>query len=271
VFTVSALEAAFAIAEEMRRREMTGSIQSTIDYLQSGPATTASLDFKAGAQLVHSYGLERFLPTHDKAATTRELLARYIDLEQPFWIAAVPKGRKWLRRVLDENTVQLFAFAGLLESYPDRNIIEWWDAVAEVARMSANHSLVARGREAESYCLKLERDRLVRAGRLDLMPQWTALEDNTAGYDIKSFSIHDGGATTPLFIEVKSFSESRARFFFSRNEWRVACMHKERYQVHLVSLATLVTKIISFSELSLSIPADNGCGHWTEVEIRPEW
>lgn len=99
-----------------------------------------------------------------------------------------------------------------------------------LAREAKNRSL---GKAGEEFALEFERARLARAGRLRLAEriEHVALEDETAGFDIRSFE-SDG---SDRLIEVKTTGNSKhVPFFVSRNEVNVSRRKAATYHLYRV-------------------------------------
>ena len=109
-----------------------------------------------------------------------------------------------------------------------RRVQESYEAVSSAER-------VAVGNLAEILAVAHEKRRLSEAGLTDLCPlvHRISLVDNSAGYDIVSFR---GTGTHPehrIYIEVKGTKKTQVDFVWSRNERRVAGLHKRRYWLYV--------------------------------------
>ena len=112
-----------------------------------------------------------------------------------------------------------------------------------------------------------EEARLAAAGRPDLKPTWVALEDNSLGYDVLSYTLDVAGTETPLHIEVKSTSTGSRRMFVTRNEWKVAMSLAEAFALHFWDLPTTALSVLRVPDLQISIPIDQGQGQWEKVQV----
>ncbi len=182
---------------------------------------------------------------------------------QPPWGVALPYGRSPTFRLLSEDEQQCFLAAGLLDENPSEDVVRWWDELALARRWDLNASNLETGRRAEQLSMEHERQRLQSAGRPDLNPVLVAIDDNTLGYDIRSFE-PDG---SPRYIEVKGCSAPPLMFFLSRNEWGAASRLKDQYEVHVWDLSGSKQITIGFRDLSHHIPADQGHGRWHQLKI----
>ncbi len=61
-----------------------------------------------------------------------------------------------------------------------------------------------------------------------------ALQNSSAGYDIRSVTIEDGGVIIPRYIEVKAVSFSSFQFHWTRNEVHVARQLADWYFLYLI-------------------------------------
>ena len=61
-----------------------------------------------------------------------------------------------------------------------------------------------------------------------------SLEDTSAGYDIKSFTIEDDNSVNERFIEVKAISTIEKKFFMSRNEVNKSKLYRQHYYLYLL-------------------------------------
>ena len=88
------------------------------------------------------------------------------------------------------------------------------------------------GRAAEELILKYERKRVgcSYADKIDHV----SLRNCAAGYDIRSLSITTSGRITPRFIEVKAVSPRSFRFYWTKNEVKVARALSHWYHLYLL-------------------------------------
>jgi hypothetical protein len=120
-----------------------------------------------------------------------------------------------------------------------------------------------RGREAERLSLEHERDRLRRLG-IAQEAEWVSLEDNTLGYDIRSYDLFGGKIVTRL-VEAKSTTSDS--IFITRNEWQNAASAEEQYVFHVWKLPDRTFTEFSASAIRPSIPIDQGSGRWQNVLV----
>lgn len=196
----------------------------------------------------------------------RSAILSLVRSERPWWTRLAPLGRERLRAALNQNEVQCFSAAGLLSETPAPDVVTWWDALAHGARTDEVSGKLAQGREAERLTLAFERRRLERLG-IPREPKWTAVDDNTAGYDVLSFDV---GLVNPVnrLIEVKSCSREMIEIFVSRNEWETALASAPHYHFHVWHLPEQRLIELSVDDVSRHIPINRGEGAWQSVGIR---
>jgi hypothetical protein len=136
-------------------------------------------------------------PTKDIRATLGHLIAKH----RPWWTKAVPHGRERFATMINRDEAQCFRAAGLLDEPASDEVVAWWDELAQVVRAEINNQLLLQGREAERLSLAHERERLASLA-IAREPRWVSIEDNSAGYDILSYSVGSVEPTNRL-IEVK--------------------------------------------------------------------
>lgn len=265
--SISAIEAAIALVAHFRTFPETESEDEAIAHLVRGPAHLARLNYSAGSALISALGRDSFLLRDDFPRALRGILGKYVRLFRPIWILGAPKGRHWCRRSVDEDTEQCLLDAGLLDESPSPEVVDWWDNLAAVVRGERAAASLEVGRAGEKLTLEHEGARLVARGMGHLVPVWVAVEDNTAGYDIRSWSSATDGSTIPRLIEVKAFSGSRARFFLSRHEWETALRYPDRYCFHIWDLESRALLEMGVAEMEGHVPSDQGRGSWGSVEI----
>jgi hypothetical protein len=98
-----------------------------------------------------------------------------------------------------------------------------------------NHSILNQvGRIAEKYALKFEIERLTNLGYPELakLVQCISLIDQSAGYDIYSYSGGKKMPEEPRYIEVKGTTNSEPQFTWSRNERLVAQRERLKYWIY---------------------------------------
>ena len=193
----------------------------------------------------------------------RRVVFELIKIAQPWWLRHVPYGRDKVKAALGQDQVQCLREAGLLEPIPDEEVVAWWDAIAETMRGVVDLEKMVRAREAERLSLEYERERLKRIG-VSREPEWVSLEDNTLGYDIRSFDV-DGGQIITRLIEVKSTLADSV--FVTRREWNNATSAEPHYFFHVWRLPEKTMQEYPVATVRPNIPTDNGVGYWQDARI----
>jgi len=186
-------------------------------------------------------------------------------VRNPTWARLAGLGRKKFVFKLEVDQRKCFEFAGALRDPPDEVIINWWDDLVGGLRQAVDREKVRRARVAERLSFDHEVRRLHRLN-LQRSPEWVAFEDNTVGYDIRSY---DPGEIEPIarLIEVKSTIASPLRFFLSRGEWKAALKYGDRYVFHIWDLRGPRLHELTVGDMVRKVPSDNGTGRWTTAEI----
>lgn len=102
------------------------------------------------------------------------------------------------------------------------------------ALISANRSRGSLGLAAEKTVVLFEQGRL--GSKFADRVKHVAIQNTSAGYDIRSVTIDENGAIIPRYIEVKAVSISSFQFHWTRNETRVAKRLAEWYYLYLIPL-----------------------------------
>jgi len=201
----------------------------------------------------------------------RACLADVLLIELPEWARLVTLGRGRFIKRLKSNEYRdirsLFRQARLLDEPPTANDIEWWDALQAHVRGKQNQDAMRRARIAEQLTLKHECTRLKSLG-IEIAPRWMAIEDNTVGYDILSYSPSEFGPAN-LLIEVKSTIASPLRFNVTRNEWEQAVSFGEAFLFHVWDLRPTPPVLYerTVAQVAPHMPNDNEDGKWTNALI----
>jgi len=201
----------------------------------------------------------------------RSCLKAALLLELPSWAKLMTLGRgRFIKRLQAEeyrDVRSLFRQSKLLDEPPSGGDIEWWDYIQAQVRLKNDAEKMRRARVAEQLSIEYERARLANLG-LPMEPRWMAIEDNTVGYDILSYS---PGKFGPLNrpIEVKSTIASPLRFYLTRNEWEQANKFGGAYVFHIWDLqnqpAILHEKNVE--QIAPHVPLDNNKGQWMSALI----
>ena len=259
ILAMSAFEAAYLI--RTFRQEKPG--LSTSELVATARAVRADFyphDYDAGVYL------EGLVPL-DCAEAMEPFFTAAIDAviasRSPVWARLAPAGRNHVLQAIGVNGVQCLRAAGLLGT--EARATDWWDTLAAANRSERDARLLAQGREGERLSLAYETARLQREG-IEREPVWVAIDDNTVGYDILSYSVAEGHEVSRL-IEVKSTYAEPPRMILSRNEWETAAQSGAVFEFHLWELATRNLRIWSVDQMRSHIPTDGKAGKWQSVEI----
>jgi hypothetical protein len=261
-FTMSALSATIAIRQYINNHAGLDAKTATVS-LRRIDADIAANDFSAGLE-VHE-----ILPTdisfQNTTADLRASLFALIEYHQPLWLRGFPYGRDRVLTMLSDEEAQCFRAARLLDDPAPGDVVNWWDRLSAIVRSRTSDQLLRQGREAELLSLDHERRRLAALG-ISRQPVWVAINDNSAGYDILSFS---AGPKEPVnrLIEVKSSTREPPEIVLTRNEWEAALRYGEAYVFHIWSFPAQVLKEISAHQLAEHVPVDQGDGRWSQLEI----
>jgi len=234
---------------------------------RSGPSTESNLNYSAAEAIGTKLGFDVFVCGQSEEISFRETLARLIPLIRPGWFRLVPYGRLNVIRSLNNNEVQCFEIANLTETY-DPESVRWWDELATVARLFDSETAEQGWREAERRSLAVEEALLADQG-MSSKPEWTAIEDNLAGFDIKSYRWGSPERTQfqPHYIEVKS-SVTEQAFILSRREWSFATRQSHRWELHFWQLSSNTLRVLSYDEVLQNIPTEQGTGIWRDVVVK---
>lgn len=262
VLAMSAFEAAYLI-RTTRKKNPELSTPDLIATVRSVRTDFYPHDYDAGVAIEGRISPQLITPP--EAFFTAAIEAIIVD-RSPIWARLAPAGRNHVLQAIGVNGVQCLRSAGLLNT--DARAIDWWDALATVNRGERDARLLKQGREGERRSLEYENVRLQREG-ISRVPVWVAIDDNTVGYDILSYTWHEGSEVNRL-IEVKTTQAHPPRIILSQNEWKTAEQYGGSFEFHLWNLNSEALKIYTVEQLRRHIPTDNGAGKWESVEIHPD-
>lgn len=236
-------------------------VPTAIDIIRQTNSDDAGLDFIGGSAIHVHLAID--IPEKDRRAALRLVVCELVKATQPWWLRLVPYGRDKVRSALHPDQLQCLREAGLFDPVPDANAIAWWDEIGTAIRGTVDAERMARAREAERLSLQHERDRLKALG-IGLEPEWVSLEDNTLGYDIRSYDL-SGEQIVSRLIEVKSTTSDG--IFITKNEWRNAASAEPHYCFHVWRLPE--RKVVEYPVAAMrpNIPIDQGSGSWQDVHI----
>lgn len=183
------------------------------------------------------------------------------------WGRQITLGRAFFARKLTRDQFSILNQVGLMLDPPDEEIENWWVDVTTSVRADADAVRNARARSAERLTLNAELERLRTAGR-DETPRWTGFEDNTAGYDVESYTVTQYGLNK-LAIEVTSSISNPLEFQVTKNEWRVAEAMGEAYLFHIWDMRKDPPQlhVRTVEQVAPHIPVNQEDGAWTVVSI----
>jgi len=223
-------------------------------------------DHEAALEL--HYILNPHISFLDFVSDLRQALAYVLISMRPQWAKRVYLGRARFLSELEEVDTEVrrcFREAGLFVENPSQDVVYWWDRLNHEIRGIQNFENFTQGRTAEQRSLDYERGRLKRMG-IELEPKWSAIDDNTIGYDILSYK-NSGGFPSNLLIEVKSSSRNPPSAIISRGEWKKAQEAKDNYVFHVWNVKTWNMYEWSVDLMAEHMPTDGKKGQWLSVEI----
>ncbi|MCY1266710.1 hypothetical protein D9M68_165970 [compost metagenome] len=191
----------------------------------------------------------------------RRALLDYVELHRPAWIKNTMKGRSETLAFSPSEIAQCLVEAGLATGSAD-DVVDFWDAIAAIARGLQGARLNEIGRAGERLSLKHEER------RTGSKPIWRAIESNLDGYDVQSIVAR--GDARPIQIEVKATEQGlHGKFHLTRNEWD-ATANMPRHCLHLWDLSAKASPrlaVLPRGAVETHIPADSGFGRWELVEL----
>jgi hypothetical protein len=238
---------------------------SAAEVARRATADGAAHDYANGL-ILHS-SLDPSIDFGNFSQSLRDILSISIQLDPPSWLPVVVGGRNSVESVVanDPNLYQLFVAAELFQSLPSEEVIAWWDRLANAQRADETRRNLENGRLAERKTFETERARLDNEG-CPFEPEWIALDDNSAGYDILSY-INRESQWLSLAIEVKSSTSDAIRFFLTRNEFDTASRMADRYELHFWGRSSSSATVLDSATVVSHAPVDQGRGKWQEVLV----
>lgn len=194
----------------------------------------------------------------------RQQVGELIELMRPSWAALAVQGRKAMLNYLDENVLQCFKESGLIKGHaPD--VVEWWDRLAANYRAPESFRKTEIGRKGEKLSCEYE---LSRTGE---WPNWIALEQTEAGYDLVSQVSREDQRRLVIEVKTSTLDWEFAKFFMSRNEWDILYNHHPNAHVHLWWLKDEEqpkNSTLNLDQLKEHVPQDTGNGKWENFSCR---
>jgi hypothetical protein len=240
-------------------------ISDSLERIRNGPATKSGYDYEEALRAGEEFGWGIFSPSKDDPVAFRETLRSLVSEEKSAWTRYIPFGREVLRKNLEIDERQCFEIAGLFSEH-DETVVSWWDECSALVRSSADSSKIDVGRRGERLSFQRELDFCEPHG---LDPVWVALDDNTVGFDVRSWRPGKEGWADPIpiYIEVKSSEHSR-RVFLSRNEWNFAMRHRDSWQLDFWNLGDQRCTQYQISDVEPHVPVNYGSGRWESSSIQ---
>lgn len=222
---------------------------------------TGGLDYDGGIAILEALGPAD--PSLNKSY--QALIEMEVERSVPTWLAVLSRGRLAFRDVLASDVRECFRRAGAFAEQPTQDAVDFLDRLANAARAQANLDLVESGRSAERKSFDLE---VVRCAAISGAPpvEWVALNDSSAGFDIRSSRCVDG-RPSPKLIEVKSCRSTSLQMIITRNEWQTACRNRDSYIFHLWDLTADQLHEMSWEDLQPHMPEDHGNGRWDSATL----
>lgn len=252
---------AFVVLRSYLARNPSEDITAAIEIIRQTNSDDSGLDYVGGTS-IHQL-LQIDISDSDRRTGLRLVVCELVKAAQPWWLRLVPYGRDRVRSALDQDQVQCFRNAGLFDALPDADVIAWWDEIGAAMRGTVDTERMVRAREAERLSLEYERERLKSLG-VTLEPEWVSLEDNTLGYDIRSYDLM-GEQIVSRLIEVKSTTSDS--IFITRNEWLNASSAEPHYCFHVWKLPEKRIVEYPVADMKPHVPIDQGSGAWQDVQI----
>jgi hypothetical protein len=264
---MSVLNAILALQDYLA--EVGGLDSDAVIALKGGTAAASGFDFDSALKVFERYPATRVRMESSRTDRLRHMLRELILALAPSWLRLVPRGRSHVRSFVEGSNLchcldcaELFS----ISTPSSTSALTWWDDIAAIVRSTGDAERLRIGREGEILTLEYEAQRLQGIGRADLRPFWVSVEDNSLGYDVRSFDISDDHVSS-LFIEVKTSYAQPPKFFLSRSEWQHALILGANYALYFWILPARRLMQYSFQDLEAHIPTDRGDGHWQSTEI----
>ena len=266
-FRMSVITAVLKIEDGMLNHSCSA---SQFCSLAQGPLGRSGLNYSLGLELLLKFGPNGISDVSaDPAARLRRIIETLIFFDPPPWRIAAPYGLNRMLRSMPDDHKQTLASVGLLSE--TASVAAFWDRVASEERRALDDALLKLGREGEKLTLGYEEVRLADAGREDLKPEWISINDNTAGYDVRSWRV-EFDSVRPLLIEVKASSTRYAVVHLTRNEWSKAMQNKDAWRMHIWHIDSARPRLVEwqYSQVADHVPLEQGRGRWEKLAISVE-
>jgi hypothetical protein len=264
LFSMGALEALRSVRTQ-RSITPDASFDNLVEIVSKLGSDSSALDFDAAREM------DEFV------ASDVELIQPHVFYRQCIQDLVFKKGISWARLItsgrsrfigsLERDEQQCFRAAQLYESPLTPEVVKWWDDMASVVRKERGDTTMNRAREAELLSFEHEVKQLSSMGIFE-EPKWTAVEDNTAGYDVLSYRPGEKGPINYL-IEVKSTIASPLRFFVTSNEWKKAVQFGASYVFYVWDMSVSPQRLYvrTVAQIEPHMPINQGKGKWASAEI----
>lgn len=260
VFRMSVIE---ALLEMRRHSNQTDLTPPQLVSLLRAQGATQSLGWSDAEAAIEDCPEILTFPARDSHVEIRTILGMFIRFYRPLWMRNIPRGRRHLTNA-PRTAVQCLEQARLMKGHSE-DVLDWWDSISFFVREIRGETTRDSGRKGESWSLSHELKRLnADPNSPTLIPEIVSLDDNTLGYDIRSFLEQD----TPerLFIEVKASAQGH-NFFLTRNEWNVCQKNWDRFLLHHWIIPQKRLNVYRPEDLEQHVPEDRGTGQWTGIQI----
>lgn len=240
------------------------SIEDVIIILRSTNPDSSSFDLDASQILLEF--VDNNVSPNDLCFYQHCIEATILNC-RPIWARLMTLGRRKFIKKLDRDEESIFREAGLLIEPPNDRVVTWWDNITGMIRMERDTQILERARKAEKLTIEYEIKQLESHGIYE-KPKWIALEDNTAGFDVLSYSKNEFGLVNKL-IEVKSTTVYPLRFYLTRNEWEHAEEVGDSYFFYVWNMQEDPPKLFirTVPDIALHVPQDNKDGKWENALI----
>jgi len=260
VFRMSVIEALLEIRKQSNQTNLTPT--QLVSLLRTGGATQSLGWSDAEAAIQDCPDILAF-PARESYLEIRTILEILIRFYRPLWMRNIPRGRRHLTNA-PRTAVQCLEQARLMKGHSD-DVLDWWDSISFFVREIRGETTRDTGRKGESMSLNHELKRLnTDPSSPTLIPEIVSLDDNTLGYDVRSFLERD--IPERLFIEVKASAQGHT-FFLTRNEWNVCQKHRNRFLLHHWIIPQKKLNVYKPADLERHVPDDRGAGQWTGIQI----
>jgi hypothetical protein len=263
-FSPSVIYAGIDIRKKCVTEGLTSSEAS--DSLSHGaPSDVTANDIVGAMNWIEMYGVQVFDFNAKEDENFRQTLRNMILALNPSWLRLAPMGRQGLLEGLPSDITQSFRIAGLVGETATP-AVDWWDEISRHARQLTDLRKSELGRAAERRSFERE---VEITSHMGLQPIWTSIDDNNAGYDIKTWRLNDAGLLVAHYIEVKS-SVSARRIYLSRGEAKFAERYAKSWNIDFWLGDNSTALEFSYFQILAGLPQDTETSKWTEAEINVE-